>query len=216
MKYGESTFDIMYLAFAVISGCLILKKASDRTERLIGIATLLLGLGDAFHLVPRVLNYFIEADFSAALGVGKLVTSLTMSVFYVLLYHIWQGYFGVKAERKMSAAVWMLLAVRTILCLLPQNRWLDNESDMMWGIIRNVPFVILGAIVCILYFRKRMDDMVMRPMWILVALSFLFYIPVAVGAGIIPMLGMLMLPKTICYIFMIVIFLRVSSHRMTM
>ena len=81
---------------------------------------------------------------------------------------------------------------------------------MMWGIIRNV----LEAIVCILYFHKRMDDMVMRPMWILIALSFLFYIPVAVGAGIIPMLGMLMLPKTICYIFMIVIFLRVSSHRM--
>ena len=34
-----------------------------------------------------------------------------------------------------------------------------------------------------------------------------FYIPVAVGAGMIPILGMLMLPKTVCYILMVVVFL---------
>ena len=33
--------------------------------------------------------------------------------------------------------------------------------------------------------------------------AFLFYIPVAVFASLVPMLGMLMLPKTICYMFMI-------------
>ena len=37
-------------------------------------------------------------------------------------------------------------------------------------------------------------------MWLYILLSFAFYIPVAVGAGLIPMLGMLMIPKTICYI----------------
>ena len=41
-----------------------------------------------------------------------------------------------------------------------------------------------------------------------VLLSFLFYIPVAVFAGLVPMLGMLMLPKTICYILMIIAFLK--------
>ena len=89
MKYGESTFDILYLLFAVISGIVILAKAKDRTSRLTGIAALMLGCGDAFHLVPRVLNYFFEADFTAALGIGKLITSITMTVFYVLLYIIW-------------------------------------------------------------------------------------------------------------------------------
>ena len=33
-------------------------------------------------------------------------------------------------------------------------------------------------------------------------------IPVAVGAGAVPMLGMLMLPKTVCYILLIAVFLR--------
>ena len=45
-------------------------------------------------------------------------------------------------------------------------------------------------------------------MWIYILLSFLFYIPVAVFAGLVPMLGMLMLPKTICYILMVCVFLK--------
>ncbi len=57
MKYGESTFDILYLLFAIIAVCLILKKARNATEKLMGAAALVLGCGDAFHLVPRVLNY---------------------------------------------------------------------------------------------------------------------------------------------------------------
>ena len=37
----------------------------------------------------------------------------------------------------------------------------------------------------------------------LIALSFLFYIPVAVAASLVPILGMLMLPKTVCYMLLI-------------
>ena len=78
---------------------------------------------------------------------------------------------------------------------------------MTWGILRNVPFVILGGIVCLLYWRKRGENRTFRRMWLYILLSFLFYIPVAVGAGAAPVLGMLMLPKTVCYILLIRIFL---------
>ena len=101
MKYGESSFDILYLLFAVISGCVILRRARSKTEKLMGIAALVLGCGDAFHLVPRVLNYFVEADFTAALGIGKLVTSVTMTLFYVLLYEIWKGFYREAGTRPL-------------------------------------------------------------------------------------------------------------------
>ena len=71
MKYGESTFDILYLLFAVASGLVILKRAKSRAERLMGLAALILGCGDAFHLVPRVLNYFLNADLTAALRIRQ-------------------------------------------------------------------------------------------------------------------------------------------------
>ena len=207
MKYGESSFDILYLLFAVISGCIILRRARNKTEKLMGLAAVILGCGDAFHLIPRVLNYFSTGDFTAALGIGKLVTSITMTLFYLLVYYVWLGYYRVQENRGTTMVLWILALLRIALCLFPQNGWLQNSSDMTWGIIRNIPFTVLGAIVCFLYFRKKDERHRFRLIWLYILLSFLFYIPVAVGAGIVPMLGMLMLPKTVCYILMVLSFL---------
>ena len=86
----ESIFDICYLIFAVISGILLLKSSKGRKELcLYGAMTLLLGCGDAFHLVPRVLNYWTDADYTAALGIGKLITSVTMTLFYLLIEYVY-------------------------------------------------------------------------------------------------------------------------------
>ena len=139
MKYGESAFCVLYLLFAVTAGCLILRKAGKTAGRLMGAATLILGIGDAFHLVPRVLNHFADADFTAALGIGKLVTSITMTVFYVLLYGIWAEYYHEEKPKALTYGVLGAAALRIALCLFPQNGWLENSQDMTWGIIRNVP-----------------------------------------------------------------------------
>ena len=213
MKYGESTFDILYLLFAIISGLLILTKAKSKEERLMGLSAIILGAGDAFHLVPRVLNYFIDSDFTVALGVGKLITSITMTVFYCILYHLWMEVYGEKEVRSLSFTVWGLAGIRIALCLFPQNGWFTNSSDMTWGIIRNIPFLILGILIMVLYYKKRKEEKTFSLIWLYILLSFLFYMPVAVGAGDLPILGMLMLPKTICYILMIVAFLKLSSKQ---
>ena len=213
MKYGESTFDILYLLIVIVSGVLILRRAKNKTEKQMGLAALILGCGDAFHLVPRVLNYFMTADFTAALGIGKLVTSITMTVFYVLLYYVWLGYYQENENRSLTIGVWALALVRIVLCLFPQNGWLENSSDMTWGIIRNVPFVILGAVICWLYWNNKRKNRTFRLVWLYILLSFLFYIPVAVAAGIVPMLGMLMLPKTICYVLLIIAFLQATGKK---
>ena len=68
MKYGESAFDIIYLRFAIVIGAGILRRRKDRTGMLMGSAVLILGLGDAFHLIPRVINYFGSGDYTAWLG----------------------------------------------------------------------------------------------------------------------------------------------------
>ena len=51
MKYGESTFDILYLLFAIISGILLLIKAKNKSGKLMGIAALVLGCGETTGLV---------------------------------------------------------------------------------------------------------------------------------------------------------------------
>ena len=98
MKYGESAFDIIYLLFGLICGIYILMNRRNKAGMLMGIAVLVLAGGDAFHLIPRVLNYFVESGFSTALGLGKAVTSVTMTVFYVLMYAVWRQVFRVRGK----------------------------------------------------------------------------------------------------------------------
>ena len=49
-------------------------------------------------------------------------------------------------------------------------------------------------------------DIYFKYIWLLILLSFAFYIPVVLFSSRIPGIGMFMLPKTICYILMIFIF----------
>jgi len=166
MKYGESTFDILYLLFAICSGIYMLNKARNSIQKKMGLASLILGCGDAFHLVPRVLNYFVAADFTAVLGVGKLITSITMTVFYFLMYQIYLGYYHEEENKSLTNVLFALVAIRILLCLLPQNGWLSNSSDMTWGIIRNIPFVLIGAVICYLYYQKRNADKIFSKVWL--------------------------------------------------
>ncbi len=210
MKYGESIFDILYLLTALVSGAIILIKNRGITGKLAGAAVLLLGAGDAFHLVPRVLNYFVDADLTFWLGIGKLVTSVTMTVFYVLLYVAGTKLFGIEKNDASYPAIAALAIIRIVICLFPQNGWLKNDGLLYWPIARNVPFAALGIIVIILFFKNRNVCKELKRVWLYVTLSFAFYLPVAILASFFPMLGMLMLPKTVCYVLIIIAFLRFS------
>ena len=203
----ESIFDICYLVFAIVSGILLLKNSKGRKYvRIFGIMTLLLGCGDAFHLVPRVLNYWTDGDYTAALGIGKLVTSITMTLFYILIEYARRDRYKINGEKGVLASVWILGIIRIVLCCFPQNGWTSAEPSLTWGIIRNIPFALLGILTVVLWLRSAKNDKPLKLMWLAVTLSFLFYIPVVLFAQTMPMIGMLMLPKTCMYVWMIVMF----------
>ena len=206
MKWGESSFDIAYLIIVVVLGIVMISKSKNKLGKMMGITTLVLGCGDAFHLVPRVLNYFVEYDFTMYLGVGKLVTSITMTVFYIFMYYIYLENYKVKEKKSVTYSVWGLSIIRVILCLFPQNNWITDSSPLFWDILRNIPFTILGGLIVILYFKERNNDKVFKYIYLLVTLSFLFYIPVVLLTNVLPMLGMLMLPKTVCYVIIMFVF----------
>ncbi len=202
----EPIFEIPYLIGVVTLGILILRMSRGRKQFvLFGIMAIVLGCGDAFHLVPRIYALWTDgvANHAAALGLGKLVTSITMTVFYVLLYHVWQQRYQKEHKKTLTILVYMLAAVRIALCLFPQNQWLSADAPLSWGIYRNLPFVALGILIIGLYFRQAKEDRAFRFMWLAVALSFAFYIPVVLGADAVSALGMLMIPKTCAYVWIV-------------
>ena len=90
--------------------------------------------------------------------------------------------------------------------MLPQNNWITNDSSVIIGIIRNIPFTIMGIIIIVLYYQKREGCNEFKHIWINVLLSFLFYLIVVLGTTKVPTLGAFMIPKTICYILIIIAF----------
>lgn len=207
--FFETAFDVCYLSFAILTGLTLLRSAGgDRRVRLAGWMALLLGSGDAFHLIPRCYALWttgLEAN-AALLGAGKLITSVTMTVFYLLLYYIWRLHNRVERKQWLTGIMWLLTALRIGLCLLPQNRWLDADPPLLYGIVRNIPFALMGLIVIACFAKRKAAarDLIFPQIPLAVALSFGFYIPVVLLSGTYPLVGLLMIPKTLAYVWVIV------------
>ena len=206
----ETLFDAAYLIAVITIGILMIRGSKgERQFRLFGWMAVVLGAGDSFHLVPRAIALCTTGleNYTISLGLRKWITSVTMTVFYVLLYYVWRQRYQIKGQSGWTAAVYGLAGVRIVLCMLPQNQWLSAESPLSWGIYRNIPFALLGLLVIVLFYRsaKVHGDRAFRWMWLTIVLSFGFYIPVVLWADTIPMIGMLMIPKTCAYVWTVLI-----------
>lgn len=206
----ETLFDIVYLSTVITLGILMVKNSKGEKQYLLyGIMAITLGCGDAFHLVPRAIALCTTglADYTTALGIGKLITSLTMTVFYILLYYVWRSRYQVTGKKSLTATVYVLAISRILLCLMPQNAWTSANAPLSWGIYRNIPFALLGILIIVLCYRsaKEHNDRPMRWLWLTVVLSFACYIPVVLFAETVPAVGMLMIPKTCAYVWTVAI-----------
>ena len=72
----ETLFDIVYLVTVVILGIRMIRGSRGRKQYLLfGIMAVVLGCGDAFHLVPRAIALCTTGleNYTTALGIGKLI-----------------------------------------------------------------------------------------------------------------------------------------------
>lgn len=178
MAIFESMFDIAYLCIVITLGIRLL-PINNKEAKLFGIMAILLGTGDAFHLLPRVISHLSPEGFEAhgaALSWGKFVTGITMTLFYVLFYYYYRSRSG-DTDNKKRNAVYFLALIRIALMLLPQNEWGKTPENYLFGIYRNIPFAILGGFL-IYWSLKEKSKPGMKHMGLLVFLSFLFYLPV--------------------------------------
>ena len=123
----ETVFDIFYLVTVLTLGIRMIRGSKAGTQfRLFGLMAVVLGAGDSFHLVPRALALCTTGleNYAVPLGLGKWITSVTMTVFYVLLYYVWRKRYQIEGQKGLTIAVYALSAVRIVLCMMPQNQWL--------------------------------------------------------------------------------------------
>lgn len=207
-QIGEAVFSIAYLLFDLIAAIIFFANARGRLAiQLFGILTLILGGGDAFHLVPRVIRTF-RGDSPKTqwwTGLGLLVSSVTMTIFYVLLFYVWKAIFPETAyPAALLIITWVSAVLRILLCFFPQNNWFDPKGNPKWGIYRNLPFAVTGLCLVILFFLSpSTGGYGLWQMSVAILISFACYFPVVLWGKKKPMVGMLMIPKTLAYVWMI-------------
>ena len=153
----ETVFDSVYLISVITIGILMIRKSKGNHQfTMFGIMAVLLGSGDAFHLVPRALALCTTGleNFTVALGLGKWITSVTMTIFYVVLYHVWRERYHVIGRKITTVAIYGLAGIRILLCMMPQNAWLSASAPLSWGIYRNIPFALMGILIIVLFYQS--------------------------------------------------------------
>ena len=88
--------------------------------------TLTLCGGDAFHLVPRIIRagHGSNDRIKRQLGIGLQVSSITMTVFYIILMYVWKYTFPeLTAPVAVEAIILISAIIRIVVCILPQNNW---------------------------------------------------------------------------------------------
>lgn len=214
LDIAEAVFDVGYLLFDLIAGIIFIALSSgNKLYVLYGILTLTLCGGDAFHLVPRVMCAVKGSNdkIKRMLGRGLQISSITMTVFYVILLYIWKNTFvELEAPIALELIIWITAIIRIVICLFPQNNWCTDDGNMKLSIIRNGVFAITGIAVIVLYIISgNTYDYHMTRMVAAILISFGCYLPVTLLSKKKPMIGMLMIPKTCAYMWIIIMGLQI-------
>jgi hypothetical protein len=214
--WAEVLFNVAYLAvvWALVVAMLrrypYLPSESRRLGLLFIWAFALLALGDTGHVGFRVLAYAIgnlETTFVVwgvevgLVGAGVFSTSVTVTLFYVMILVIWQERFA-KPYGWFGKLLFAAAVVRLGMMFLPQNEWNRVVSPQPWATYRNLPLVIQGLGVAFLMIRDAVErgDRVFKWVGAMILVSYAFYVPAVLLVERVPALGMLMIPKTMAYV----------------
>lgn len=188
---AESAFDALYLTASLSLAIALLVVGKS----IWGAAVAVLFVGDALHLIPRIYR-FATGKTSPVERLGKAAASVTMTLFYVLIW--WRAALLLGVDAVSATAVVTLAAVRVALCFIPRSFTGDEPSFL--PLLRNVPFIALGAIAAAQLGMLFPPNAAALTAAVAIALSFAFYLPVAVSAKRNPKIGVLMIPKSCTYL----------------
>lgn len=205
----EVSFNTIYLVVVWALVILMARRHDSlapearRLNKLFTIAFGLLALGDSGHVGFRVLAYAmggLQAN-AGLIGAGAVATAYTVTLFYVVVLMIWHARFE-KSYGWFGYLLFVAAAVRMVVMLFPQNAWGSSPPPFDWSLYRNIPLMIQGLGVAFLILRDAFaeDDIMFKWVGAMILTSYAFYIPVILFVRQMPIVGMLMIPKTLAYV----------------
>jgi hypothetical protein len=176
----------LVLAFAVLA-------VGDTAH--VGLRLMALGAGN-LQLIASVGPWRVPL-----IGFGALCTAITVTGFYGLLLLAHQRLEGRPCGPFEQVLVGVLI-LRLVVLTFPQNAWGQVVPPQPWSLLRNLPLLVLTLGVGGLYLRTgpEVESRWLRTVGALLLASVLCYLPVVLWIQRIPILGLLMIPKSLAYL----------------
>lgn len=216
VEYFEVAFDVLYLITVFTIGIYMLCQPTKTTEYIwYAVMTLILGFGDSFHLIPRIIGLCQHNldQWTKYLDYGKFVTSITMTIFYIIMYETLKYRYNIHELSVYDIIFYLFGASRLVSLFMPMNEWFTGKQNLTIHYIRNIVFTIQGITIIIFSCQQAIlhNDESFKYVWLAITLSFVCY-AIVVYLPQYKFLGAFMLPKTCAYIWLIVIFMLDINH----
>lgn len=217
--YAEVGFNILYLlGIWFIVALMFYRKNrviadNEAIAKLLRWGFFLLALGDTGHVGFRVWAYGLGSLESVVtigaakiplVGAGALSTAVTVTFLYMFIALVWRKQ-NPQSSVTQYYAIIAILIIRLVLMIIPANDWGAVVPPFGWSILRNLPLTAAGLWIAFNLFIDGKNDTFQRQMGFWIFLSYGFYIPVILFVQRVPLIGMLMIPKTLAYIAMAII-----------
>ncbi|MDD4292051.1 MAG: hypothetical protein PHX51_07460 [Clostridia bacterium] len=202
MNILEAIFDTAYLALIITFGVMLIQRSPSKGGyRVVGAAAVVLGVGDCFHLLPRLYFMFFPSGIAFVFANwGNLANALALTVFYVLLFYFWRRRTRTY-NTYLDIGVWALVTARLVLCILPQNAWGSASMPLMWTVLRNIPLLLLCVLLIVLFAKTRKISDKLWYFSILIGVSILIHSAVVLFSDTVSSLELLMLLKPFIYVW---------------
>ena len=197
---------VAYLAYLLIIALWVWRQEGKGARMLAG-AVLVLLIGEAYRLVPRIVEFVNpKSPLPDAAGIGRILSYICTAGFFMVLELYRQYRYG-KAEtregRRLESAVFILFGCVAAEGLVRFNGWIDGDGAYFWLAVRGILLAAMGMLVICLWMRTARDDRTVRHLPLAAGMVFVFYIFASVLENAIPELSALMIPRTAALAWMI-------------
>ena len=197
---------MFYIAFIIISlyvgTTMFTKSNGEKSIKLFGFMVLFLGIGESFHIVPRVLDIFsfdIE-NIQQYIDTGRFIASISIILVYLILIWLWKVYYEVNTTKNFNIILYLLAIGGVILSLV-----LMKTDNSLLILLRNIPTLIIGFIIILSYKKLAVESnkQVFKHLWIAVLLGLVFTLGFELLSPEYSLFIILMMPKTLVYIWLV-------------
>ena len=216
LMWMEIGFNVAYLivvwglVIAMIRGQPEVPAENQKLTQYFIYAFGLLALGDTGHVGFRVMAYALgnmDTTFTVfglqlgLVGLGALSTAITVTLFYVLIVMIWHERYN-KPYGWFGFLLFAAALIRLLIMVIPGNMWNNTVPPQPMSLYRNFFLTVLGLGAAYLILRDSIAVKDRAFTWIgaMIVISYALYIPVILLVQLYPLVGMLMIPKTLAYV----------------